>query len=163
MCKLAWGMVGVFAVVIGLLLYNFVWRGQVISAGDGRVAIQLEAGERDLVLAEMRTFLQSAQLIIDGIAREDMPQVIEAARRSGLAAQGTVPPGLVAKLPAAFKVQGLDTHTRFDALALDAEQLGDPTHTLSQMGILMQNCVACHAAYRFDTVAERTIPKPPDR
>lgn len=159
MCKFAWTLAAVLAVAVGLLLYSFVWRGQVLPAGnDGRVAIALEAGERDLVLAEMRTFLHSVQLITDGVAREDMQQVTEAARRSGLAAQGSVPPGLMAKLPGAFKVQGMDTHSRFDAVALDAEQLGDPTHTLTQMGALMQNCVACHAAYRFETVQGKGSP-----
>jgi cytochrome c556 len=48
-----------------------------------------------------------------------------------------------------FKQLGLDTHTRFDQMALDAEQLGDREHTLSQLSSLLQNCVACHAAYRI--------------
>jgi hypothetical protein len=55
------------------------------------------------------------------------------------------------KLPLAFKQLGLETHSGFDALALDAEQLGDPAHTLTQLAGLLQNCVACHAAYRITT------------
>jgi cytochrome c556 len=54
------------------------------------------------------------------------------------------------KLPLAFKQLSVDTHAKFDELALDAEQLGDPDHTLAQLNRLMQNCVSCHAAYRFE-------------
>ncbi len=61
-----------------------------------------------------------------------------------------VPGTLMGKLPLEFKKLGFDTHTRFDQLALDAEQLGDPGHSLTQLAELMQNCVACHAAYRFE-------------
>ena len=39
-------------------------------------------------------------------------------------------------------------------LALDADELEDPEHSLQQLSELMQNCVACHAAYRIDAVAE---------
>ena len=48
---------------------------------------------------------------------------------------------------------GFDTHRKFDTLALDAEQLGDPDHSLEQLAELMSNCVACHAAYRIDQAA----------
>jgi len=48
-----------------------------------------------------------------------------------------------------FKKLGCDTHTKFDALALDAEQLGNTKHTLEQLATLMNNCVACHAAYQI--------------
>jgi cytochrome c556 len=54
------------------------------------------------------------------------------------------------KLPMEFKQLGFDTHTKFDQLALDAEQMGDKDQVLEQVGKLMQNCVACHAAYRID-------------
>ena len=58
------------------------------------------------------------------------------------------------KLPMAFKQLGFDTHTKFDQLALDAEQMGDSGQTLEQLGVLMQNCVGCHAGYRIDPVVK---------
>jgi len=79
-----------------------------------------------------------------------MKLVAESARKSGKAAQGAVPGTLVGKLPVAFKKLGFDTHARFDQLALDAEEFGDSDHAMSQLSTLMENCVACHAAYRFD-------------
>ena len=41
----------------------------------------------------------------------------------------------------------------FDQLALDADQLGDRDHVLEQLGVLMNNCIACHAQYRLEAVA----------
>jgi len=117
---------------------------------ESRQPIMLSATEKQLVLAEMRIFLNSVQQIVDGISRDDMVQVAAAARRSGLAAQATVPQTLAAKLPLAFKKLGRDTHAKFDNLALDATQLGDGEHSLQQLNALLQNCVSCHAAFRFE-------------
>jgi len=49
-----------------------------------------------------------------------------------------------------FKKLGRDTHLKFDALALDADELGDKEHTLEQLSELMKNCVACHAVYKIN-------------
>ena len=43
--------------------YVFVIRGSVAVSDDGRTAIVISAGERDLVLAEMRGFLESLEAI----------------------------------------------------------------------------------------------------
>ena len=61
-----------------------------------------------------------------------------------------MPASLIGKLPIAFKKLGFDTHDRFDQLALNTEQLGDTGNVLPELAQLMQNCVACHAAYRID-------------
>lgn len=143
--------------IIALLLlviaggaYQYIFQGSVSAHVDGRTAIYLYAGERDLVLAEMRQFLESVQKITEGIGGNDMELVAEYARKSGRAAQGGMPGTLVAKLPAGFKKLGFETHQRFDQLALDAEAFGDGDHALSQLSTLMQGCIACHAAYRLD-------------
>jgi hypothetical protein len=144
------------SVIIVLLLlviaggvYKFIFQGSTSGSTDGRIAIVLDAGERDLVLAEMRLFLESIQKITRGIAGNDMELVAEYARKSGMAATEGMPGTLMGKLPLGFKKLGPDTHKQFDLLALDAEELGDAGHALSQLSTLMQNCVACHAAYRF--------------
>ena len=132
--------------------YKFIIAGSTLPATDGREALLLEPGERDLVLAEMRQFLASVQGITDGLTGKDMQRVAEAARGVGAAAQQAVPASLVGKLPLEFKQFGFDTHRKFDLLALDAEQLEDPEHTLQQLSELMNNCVACHATYRIDSL-----------
>jgi len=145
------------SVVIVLLLlviaggiYKFIFQGSASEGTDGRMAIHLTTGERDLVLTEMRTFLESIQQVTKGVTAGDMKLVAESARKSGKAAQAAVPGTLVGKLPIQFKKLGFDTHARFDQLALDAEEFGDGEHAMSQLSTLMDNCVGCHAAYRFD-------------
>jgi hypothetical protein len=149
MCKLCW----ILLVMVLGAVSAAAWRLFLFSppepVTDVRAAIALNTDERALVLAEMRTFLESVQQITAALGRGDMQQLAEQARRSGLAAQRGVPASLVAKLPAPFRKLGFDTHAGFDRLALDAEQLGDREHALVQLGVLMQNCTACHAAYRF--------------
>ena len=151
MCKLSWSISGLLLLLLLAVSYKFIFSGSVTPASDGRQAIVLEESERDLVLAEMRTFLTSVQAITKGVSEEDMSQVIKAARQVGAQAQAEVPGSLVGKLPLAFKRLGFDTHKKFDMLALDAEALGDPQHTLQQLAELMNNCVACHSTYRFST------------
>jgi len=144
------------AIILTLLLiiaggaYKFIFQGSVTESSDGRISILLNPEERDLVLAEMRMFLSSVQQINSGIAEDDLKVVSKAARAVGKAAQGEVPGSLVGKLPLAFKKLGFDTHTKFDQLAMDTDDLGDAKHALSQLSSLMQNCVACHETYRID-------------
>jgi len=148
------------AIILSLLLiigggvYKFLFEGSVTEGSDGRTVILLSAGERDMVLGEMRAFLDTTQQITRAISEDDMPAVIEAAKKVGMAAQGSVPASLVGKLPMAFKKLGFDTHSRFDQLAMDTEDLGDGNHALAELATLMQNCVACHAVYRIEIEKE---------
>ncbi len=151
MNALGWALALIFAITTGLLAYTFLWKGDVVPSSDGRTAILLEPGERDLVLGEMRAFLQAVQGVLNTARTQDMTGVARAARQVGAAAQQGVPARLVGKLPGEFKLLGFDTHARFDQLALDAEQLGDPVHSLEQLAELMSNCLGCHAAYRIDS------------
>ncbi len=152
MCKFCWILVVVFGFVTGFMAYKFILSGDVIKSEDGRFAVRLTSDERDLVLNEMRTFLDSVQKITQGVASNDFDAVGEAARKVGRAAQQGMPGTLVGKLPLEFKKLGFDTHTRFTQLALDAEQMSDAEHTISQLSELLQNCVACHATYKFESI-----------
>lgn len=154
MRRLCWGLSLVLAVTAATLLYVFVIRGATVPASDGRTAILLAPGERDLVLAEMRDFLEALQRISQAIVDDDADAAAAAARRVGAAAQQQVPSSLVGKLPLAFKRLGFDTHARFDELALNVEQFGDTGQALSELATLMNNCTACHATYRIDLEAQ---------
>jgi mono/diheme cytochrome c family protein len=144
-----YGVIGLLLLVIAGGVYKFIFQGSVSGSTDGRTAIHLDAGERDMILAEMRAFLASVQQVTAGISENDLQRVAEHARKSGKAAQAAVPGTLVGKLPMQFKQLGLDTHTKFDQLAMDVEDLGDGNHALAQLSVLLQNCVGCHAAYRI--------------
>ena len=150
MCKVCWSITTVLLLVILGMGYKFIIQGAVAKIDDNRVSIQLTKSERELVLSEMRVFLQSIQQITDGIAKDDMILIENSARKSGHNAQMTVPGTLIGKLPIGFKKLGFDTHAKFDGLALDAEQLGDGSHTLSQLNTLLENCVSCHSAFKFE-------------
>ena len=154
MCKICWTLVIMLALVTGGMAYKFIIQGSVEQGSDGRAAIQLSPAEKDMVLAEMRAFLLAVQGITVGLSSNDMENVVKSARSVGMAAQQGVPGSLVGKLPLAFKKLGFDTHTKFDTLALNAEQFGDPADTIKELGVLMGNCVGCHAGYRLDAVAQ---------
>lgn len=150
MCKLCWLLLAALVMVAAGMTYKFIFQGAVEQSADGRLAIQLDDNERQLVLSEMRAFLASVQQITRGISETDMQLVAASARDVGLASQQDVPGSLIGKLPLPFKKLGRDTHAKFDEIALDAEQFEDSGHSLSQLEKLLQNCVACHAAYRFE-------------
>jgi cytochrome c553 len=150
MSKKCIGITMFLCLVIVVGIYKFIFQGNVSEGSDGRTTIHLNAGERDLVLAEMRAFLMSVQQITEGISDNDMKRIAEYSRKVGKAAQAEVPGTLMAKLPLQFKQLGFDTHTKFDQLAMDAVDMGDGQHLMSQLALLLQNCVACHAAFRID-------------
>ncbi len=154
MCKTCWTITALMLIVILGMAYKFIVVGSVEQATDGRLSLQLEPAEKDLVMAEMRAFLVTVQQINEGVVQDDMKKVADAARKVGRAAQEAVPVSLMGKLPLDFKKLGFDTHTKFDSLALDAEQFGDKEQTLGALTELMQNCISCHAGYRIDLVRE---------
>jgi hypothetical protein len=144
-------------VVLGLALAGVVLflnafnRAPPAPSQDGRVRLMLDNAERDYVLGEMRHLLMAVQAIVDAAAAGDMARLALEARKVGMADVKNIPPAirtrLIGKLPAEFRKLGFATHEAFDALALDADSLGDRDHALQQLAALMQRCVACHAAY----------------
>lgn len=65
---------------------------------------------------------------------DDMPRVAAEARKLGMAEVRAILPeirlSLLGKLPAEFRQLGFSVHEGMDAIALDAESLGDRDHTL---------------------------------
>ena len=138
------------AVALGALLIA----GAAPAAGpakpaDQRAPLVLLDEERHIVLEEMRNFLAVLQTITEALTREDMKEIARAARSMGSGAANEIPPKTVAKLPEEFKVLAGGVHTTFDLMALDAESLADPKHTLTQMNDLLQKCNACHGIYQI--------------
>lgn len=140
----------ILLIIIGFGIYKFVLQGSTQKSVDGRTAILLNSSEKDLILAEMRAFLASTQQIVAAVSNDELSQAVIAAKKSGRAAQAEVPTSLVGKLPLAFKKLGFATHTKFDELAQDAQDMEDKEQTLKLLAELMQNCVACHSTYRLE-------------
>ncbi len=154
-CKFCWGVSVVLLAGVLAMTYMFVIRGSVAASDDGRTAIILEQGERDLVLAEMRGFLESIQTISEGLVEGDMKSVAEAARKVGMVNAAAVPVTLMAKLPLEFKTLGLATHKAFDALSLEATDMGDSKTIMTQMAGLLNNCTTCHSIYRLEAESKK--------
>lgn len=142
------------AIVIVLLLiivamaYKFIVAGSTEKAEDGRVAVILEPGERALMLREMRDFVAGLQAISAALSRADMKGVAAAARGMGTARTHDVPVAMMGELPLEFKSLALSVHREFDTIATDAESVGTPKQTLTQLADVLQKCVACHDTYQ---------------
>lgn len=153
-CGRCWLLLVTVVVVAVAIGYRLLVGAHTHTGSDGRAEIALKSEDRDLVLAEMRTFLGAVQGITDALTREDLQIVAQQARSVGAAAVGQVPPSLMQALPLEFKTLGHGVHADFDQLALDAEQLGDPKHSLQQLSGILDKCVACHATYRFTATTD---------
>ncbi len=148
-CKFCWGISAVLIIAVAAMAYMFVIRGSVTESADGRTAIMLAGSERDLILEEMRGFLEAVQTITTALAEKDMKTVTESAHKVGMANAGGVPVTLMAKLPLEFKTLGMATHKAFDDLSQEASDMGDAGVTLAKLGELLNNCTTCHAGYRL--------------
>jgi len=146
--RLGWILFLVMSLITSGLVYKFIISGETEVAPDGRTTLLLEESERDFLLHEMRNFLIAVQQISEGIEKDDMKQIVSAAKKVGSGDLAHVPAGLMAKLPLAAKQMGLSTHKAFDQMAMDAEQLGDKEHTFSQLNQILPTCTACHSIYK---------------
>ena len=140
-------------VIAGGTSYMVMTGSAVAQDDDGRTAIILTAAERNMVLGEMREFLVSVKLITQGVVNKDMKAIQAAGRRMGMAAASGVPSSLADKLPDSFKKLAGATHKGFDAMATEAEDIGDEKAILVKLGNLLNNCTTCHSSYRFEVEA----------
>lgn len=65
-----------------------------VPAGDSRVMLELDPGERAMILEEMRQFLAGVQKMTSALARQDMQEAAGAARGMGQKVVHEVPPAL---------------------------------------------------------------------
>lgn len=127
----------------------FFVRGNTAPGTDNRTAVILAPAERDLILREMRGFLAGVHDILDGLNRNDLKQVAQAARGIGMQSAVDVNPALMAKLPLQLKQLGMSVHHDMDDLA-DAAQAGKPAAELqSRLTNTLAKCVACHSAWQL--------------
>jgi len=120
-----------------------------VHAEDARTPLTLNPGEVASVKDEMRGFLEGVQEISSGLADNDMKTVAKAAHGLGMSGANHVPMSTRMKFPMAFMELGHSTHESFDTLSVDADSLGDSSHSLKQLSEILQKCNACHASYRL--------------
>lgn len=143
------GTTAALVVIIAAMGYKFIVAGSVEKADDGRLAVILEPAERALMLREMREFVVGLQAVADGLARDDMKVVAEASRAMGTTRTHDVPVAMMGKLPLEFKTLALSLHREFDTIAMDADGIATPKHTVGQLADALQKCVACHNSYQI--------------
>jgi hypothetical protein len=120
---------------------------------DTRVVLELTPAERNMVLQEMRMFLDGVQKMTGALGGQDMQAAADAARNLGQKMVHEVPPALRAKLPLEFRQLGSSVHRDFDQIALDAEGMKDVGTTLNQMSATLKKCASCHSMYQIRTSA----------
>lgn len=89
--------------------------------------------------------------VTDGLARGDMQAVVGAASQSGMVMMQELPSQIRMKFPMPFSQMGMASHKAFDQITQETINLKDNAPVLKQLSVAMQNCVACHAAYRFSS------------
>lgn len=152
-CKLSWGLVVILLIIVAMFGYKFTV-GNVQPSEDGRLAVLLTKDERNALLLEMRVWLESSQGILAAASEKDFDAVIKSAKASGMSAEAETPGSLFRKLPIEMKTLGFDTRKKFDAIAADAEKFKDSGHIVTKLSVAMNNCIACHATYRFVETAQ---------
>lgn len=127
------------------------------SGSDQRQVIRLTPAEKHFLLSEMRGFVAITQKIVSAAAANDMAAVAEAARGGGLKAHqkdfanpDSLVHGIRKKAPQAFFPLGRETHINFDRIAELATELKDRDVVLNTLADNLNNCIACHSAYRVE-------------
>jgi hypothetical protein len=133
--------------------------GQEAAPGDtdDRTPVVVTPTERAYILNQMRLFVISIQTIAAGLGANDRAQASEAAAARGLtrnANDPAFPPTLGAKLPPQWKQLGGGMRKGFDILAQTISAGDGAQQSFERLGIVMTNCVACHATYRVVTAKD---------
>jgi len=138
--------------VITIVVFAWIFvRGNTGERTDGRTAIVLTAGERELVLSEMRGLLSAIHAILEGVNRGDMKHIADSSRSVGTQGAIDESPALMAKLPLGFKALGMGVHHDMDEIANAADR-GQPVSKLLNMtSNVLAKCVACHSSWQIYT------------
>ena len=142
-------IVAVLLLIIAGMTYKFIVAGSTGKTEDGRISILLEPGERDLMLKEMRAFVEGLQQVSEALSKDDMKSVAKSARAMGILRAHDVPLAMMSKLPLSFK------KLAFNTIAMDADTIALPKHTLGQLSEVLQNCVACHSSYQVKAITTK--------
>lgn len=117
---------------------------------EERFAVRLSEAERLHVLAEMRGLLQSTQSVIEGLAKNDMELVQEAALAAGTNGRKTTENNIMhKKMPKEWMQLGMMAHKSMDEIAQMAAD-GKPAKGIQlKLVDTMDACTACHSAYQL--------------
>ena len=117
---------------------------------DPRTPVPVSAETRQLVLQEMRGFVEALAGITGALARGEVAAVADLAQPHGMQAMQAFPRQNMREMPEPFRALGRAVHQDFDRLATDARAgvtVGEARATVSQA---LAKCSGCHVAYRLE-------------
>jgi cytochrome c556 len=135
--------------VLGFLLFS----ASAAPAQDQRELVQLPSMMRDHMLANMRDHLVALTEIQRHIATAEYDQAAAVAEnRLGMSSMGSHGASHMAKfMPTGMQQIGTEMHraaSRFAVKIQEAAIEGDNRQIANGLADVMQQCVACHTAYR---------------
>jgi cytochrome c556 len=131
------------------LLTLAAFSGATAETLDRRTPVTVSDTTRQMVLDEMRGFVEALGVIAGALAREDMAAVAAAAEPHGMRAMKKFPKPNMMEMPESFRAIGRTVHQDFDRLAADARGGGDVRQALVTVSQALAKCSGCHTAYRL--------------
>ncbi|WP_430229255.1 hypothetical protein [Nitrosomonas communis] len=142
--------VALWVVTVSAFVFYSV-RGNLSISADEHYAIQLDAEEKDFVLAEMKSLLLSINGILKGLHEDDMIAISKAAKSADMGMAVNASPLLMVKLPLEFKMLGMGLHKDFDKLSADTQAGINKDQIIHRLSELTSKYVSCHQVYRLST------------
>ena len=142
----------IFVVIISILVYILLFMGTEIVKlpDDTRIVVKYEPDLRDLVLNEMRDYLEVMNEIQQGLTENDPDKIVKAATRQGQISLEATPIRLLKLSPLACKQMGFRGHDIFQSIADSARVNFSKETTINQLAELTNNCIVCHRTYRLE-------------
>ncbi len=119
---------------------------------DDRISVKVKPEHKAFVMNEMRLFVESLQLVNEGINKNDPELIIRAAEQSGTSVHA--PKDMIPLIPEGFMKMGGPTHKLFDIMADSARTNFNREVTRKQFTMQLNNCISCHRTYRMDILPQ---------
>jgi hypothetical protein len=143
----------IFLGIIAALVYILLFTGteMVKLPDDNRILVKYEPDLRDLVMSEMRDYLEVINEIQQGLAENDPNKIVKAATRQGKISLEETPVRLLKLSPLACKQMGFKGHDIFQAIADSAKVHFSKSTVNRQLAELTNNCIVCHRTYKVES------------
>jgi hypothetical protein len=143
----------VFVIIAIVLAYIILFMGteMVKLPDDNRILVKYEPDLRDLVMSEMRDYLEVINEIQQGLAENNPDKIVKAATRQGKISLEETPVRLLKLSPLACKQMGFKGHDIFQAIADSARVHFSKATVNRQLAELTNNCIVCHRTYRVES------------
>jgi len=143
----------IFIIISVVLAYVLLFMGteMVKLPDDSRIVVKYEPDLRDLVMSEMRDYLEVINEIQQGLAENDPDKIVKAATRQGKISLDETPVRLLKLSPLACKQLGFKGHDIFQAIADSAKVHFNKVTVNRQLAELTNNCIVCHRTYKVES------------